>query len=112
MNSALHSVTSTFVSNFVDKGGDREDALDPTTFFAFAELILELIGKIKECREGTPQDVRTPKFGQRLKLRKHLIEQMGRKDFRAKGDKVIEALYKTGEEVNDDDLAQLWKEAD
>lgn len=112
MSPSLQAAVGLCSEAYVAHGGDREEALDPTTIGAFAELILQLIKRIQECRNGAPQDVRQPKFGQRLQLRSHLIERMGRREFRAKGERVMNALLQTGRDVTDSDLMAVWREAE
>lgn len=112
MNPSLHSLTSVFVDKYASNEDEKQEALDPTTFFAFAELILELIAKIKECRgtdvTSVKQIANKPKLGQRLVLRSHLIEAMGRKEFRKSGEKVQEALFAAADDADNADIVQVW----
>lgn len=116
MTNGLDNITKLFVDNYATHSGDREEALDPTTFLSFAELILELIKKIQECRGNpSPADVKKmasrPKLGQKIALRRHLIQAMGRKEFNKRGDAVEEALIQSALEAEEHDIVEVWNEA-
>jgi hypothetical protein len=112
MDKALENLTGKFVDHYASSDSEKQEALDPTTFFAFAELILELIKKIQECRGTSSASVKniaaSPKFGQRLALRRHLKDAMGRQEFRHRGDRVEEALISAALDADDGDIEDVW----
>lgn len=112
--SAVERLAGKAVDNLKGLDGGREAAFDPAVFLGFAEIILQLIAKIQECR-GTPAEgikvINNPTLLQRaavgLQVRKFLGDG---KTFRKHGQAMKDALLKTGAETTVEDLTEAWEE--
>lgn len=87
-------------------------AFDPATFMAFAELIMALIDKIRECKaaKDVPATAKSPTLFQRVVLKNTVRNQLGRQAFRQHGDDVIDGLLKIGGEATEKEIQELYNE--
>jgi hypothetical protein len=111
--SQLTSVASRVAQNYSKVSGDKEAALDPATISGFIGLIQEVITLFKNCKQTPAQAVKSmknPSLGQRVSLRRTVRQELGRKDFRAEGDKVVDALLNTGSTLLESEVDALYKE--
>lgn len=94
--------------------GTVESAIDPATIITMAQLVLDLMQKIKECRQNKSQAVQTiksPGLFHKIQLRRHLKEILGR-DFRNNGDKIVQSVLETGKSLSNSDIEDLYDEVD
>lgn len=93
--------------------GNKEAAIDPATIVTFAELILDVIAKIKECRGNTNDGlslVNDPGLFHRMSLRRVVKSSLSPRDFRSQGDNIISALLDTGNDLELADIEDLYRE--
>lgn len=101
--------------DYAKVSGQKEAALDPATIAGFASLVLEIFSMFKSCKASPAQAVKaskSPNLPQRVALRRTVRSELGRKDFRAEGDKVIEALLNSGNNLTEKDVEALYNEVD
>ena len=85
---------------------------DPTTIFVFAELIAQFIEAFQNCKTAKEahEDMKSPGLFQRLATRRMVRDSMNRRDFRDKGEDVIQGLYELGSEITVAEVEKLYKE--
>lgn len=113
--SKTDAVANLVAQNYSKLSGDKEAALDPATIYGFVGLIQEVISLFKNCKATPAQAVKSmksPALGQRLSLRRLVRQELGRKDFRAEGDKVVDALLASGGNLTEGDVQALYNEVD
>ena len=88
------------------------EAFDPATFMAFAELIMELIDKLRECKaaKDVPAAAKAPSLWQRVTLNNTVRRQLGRQAFRKHGDAIVDGLLKLGSEATEKEIQELYNE--
>lgn len=86
--------------------------LDPTTIFVFVDLISQFIAAFQNCKspKEAHSDMKSPGLFQRLATRRMVRDTMSAKDFRAKGDEIIQGIYDLGQEVTLSEVEELYKE--
>ena len=94
--------------------GDSQAVLDPATILTFAQIILDLFTKIKECKQNksqATQTIKSPGLFHRLQLRMHLRNILGR-DFKNSGENMVQSVLEVGKQLTPDDVSALYDEAD
>lgn len=106
--SALNKVAEKAAKNY----GKDNAALDPATIGLFMELIKQFIAMFQGCKTAPAahQDMKQPRFIERVRARMLVRENMGGKDFRQNGDKVLDALFETGRDLSANEVEELYKE--
>ncbi len=86
--------------------------LDPTTIFVFVDLISQFIAAFQNCKspKEAHEDMKNPRLFQRLATRRMVRDSMSAKDFRTKGDEIIQGIYEVGQEVTLNEVEELYKE--
>lgn len=110
---ASERIAKNIAIEYAGISGDREAAIDPATVLVFIQLVMEIVNRIKECKK-TPKDgaemMQSPGLFQKMMLRKIVKDDMGRQDFRAKGENVIAAILKHGRNINEQEVLELYQE--
>lgn len=99
---------------FGELDGNSESALDPATILMFAQLALELVKMIRECRAKANDGLevaQNPGLFAKIALRRHVKSEIGNKAFRDHGEKIMTSLLKTGAVLSLADMEDLYKEA-
>lgn len=106
--SVLNKVSEKAAKNY----GKDNAALDPATIGLFMELIKQFIALFQGCKtaQAAHQDMKQPRLIERVRARMLVRENMGGKDFRQNGDKVLEALFETGKDLSANEVEELYKE--
>lgn len=94
-------------------GVGSQAALDPATIMTFAELIMQLMAKFKECKASptsATQQMKNPGFFHKITLRRTVRDELGSQAFRQHGEDIVEALLDTGNKVTAEDVNSLYKE--
>lgn len=111
--SKINEVAQLATKYFVQQEG-VEAAFDPATFMAFAEIIMELILKIQECRESADDAVEVvnkPGIFEKIVVRKTVQNSLGsRREFRHSGRQMVQALLSTGRDISKQDMFELYNE--
>jgi hypothetical protein len=112
--SALDRVASKTVENFKSVGGDVQAALDPSMIPVFANIIMEIIKMIQNCKkdaDDAQKIISNPGFLQKALARRAVKNELDdRKAFRSHGKEMVSALLKTGAESTYDDIVELYDE--
>ena len=100
-------------AKYSNRSGEVEAALDPATILGFVDLILTFVELFKGCGK-TPTDAvitsKNPGLFHRLKVRSVVRDNMTRKEWRADGQHIVEAILSTGKEASTADWEALYQE--
>lgn len=98
-----------------EASGNAEAAVDPATIMVFAQIIMDLIAKIRECKKSQTQALSTinsPSRMEKIAAKLTVRKQLGRKEWRDNGDAMLESVINTGAVVTPEQLDSLYDEAD
>lgn len=115
MNSVSQEVFQKVALDYNAKSGNKEAVVDPATIALFAQLILDLVAKIRECRKSNAevgQTIRNPGLFQKMSLKRHLRDSMGTSDFRKHGDNMMASILDTGKGLSDGEIDSLITDSD
>jgi hypothetical protein len=93
--------------------GNKEAAFDPSIILVFADLILEFAELFKSCNKTPLQAAnaaRNPNLWERFLLRRYVRQNMTRREFRDKGNEIVEALLSGGKDASEADFKELYDE--
>lgn len=112
--SASNKVASEIAKRYANESGDSQAALDPATILGFVNLVKDLITMFKDCKK-TPSEaytnIRSPNLGHRIVLRRIVKQELGRADFKANGEKVIQAFFESKDSITQNDVENLYSES-
>lgn len=97
--------------HYTSGSGDTQAALDPAFILLILDVIQQVVGLWRDCKKSHGDAVhqaRNPSVWQKLALRRVVKEELGRAEFRARGDALVEAMLKVGKEITIDDLNKVW----
>lgn len=98
-----------------DRVTPNEDGSKEFDVLAIATLLLGLVKFIKDCREKPQMAAKLandPPLYYRRQVKRYLKDQLGREQFRRKGDELFEGILALGPDVTAEDIKQLIKESE
>lgn len=102
-----------FSTEVAENYAGKNAAFDPATIMVIMEIITNIIQMFKDCKktpEAAVEEAKAPSRWQRILLNSAVRRQIGRKEFRHDGDKIVSALLKSGGKVTVEDMADMYSE--
>lgn len=111
----LDEVANKVANNMPRKNG--EAALDPAMIPVIIDIVSNLITLFKSCNKAPGEAMKTaksPSRWERIALNNEIRKQtgMGFFRFRREGSDLVEAVLKTGKDMNEPDMKDLYDEVD
>jgi len=107
---SIESIHEKAVSNL---GKQSTKAFDPAMFSVILELILQLLAAFQDCRKSGQQAyemAKNPTWLQRRLLMRKVRRELGRREWKASGKEVVNALLETGKQVTPQELQEAMDE--
>lgn len=104
----LKDITEKTLNNF---GGHR--ALDPAWFTIIFEILEKVFGQFMDCDLPIPEALEIsnrPNRRQKRILRRNIRRELGRKDYRKYGTDMYNALLKSGRNLTEDEVTEIYEE--
>ena len=108
--SAIQAVQDATVSNFATQKAGAQ--FDPTIILVIAEMVLSLLEALKSCRDpqGATEIANDPTWLQRRYVSLRVRREIGRNAFRSDGEEIVEAILKTGKDLDQNLMEQVYAE--
>lgn len=108
----INTLAQDTAKQYAKLSGNAEAALDPATIMAFAELIIQIIAKIKECKQAQEgaAAIQNPNLFQKLLLRRWVKQDISPNEFRKHGEHIVQALIATGYELSTEQVQGLYEQ--
>ena len=92
---------------------DTKKQFDPFTILMLISLIVSVIGVIQRCVEAKKVSGKAKKRGviDNMILRRIVKKQVGKEQWKAEGDKIMEALYTVGAESTTEEVEEAYQDA-
>lgn len=92
---------------------DDKKQFDPFTIIMLIGLIVNIISMIQKCVEANkvPTKAKRKSVVDNLILRRAVKKHVGKTQWKAEGNKIMEALYKVGAESTVEEVEEAYKDA-
>lgn len=95
-----------------DLGGRTQRAFDPTMILTIGQIVIELIQNCKAKKAAQFKEASSnPSFLEKIAVRRHLVDSLGRQDFRAYGQELMDSLQGQALKMSEVEWDALVKEA-
>lgn len=93
--------------------GDDKKQFDPFTIAMLIGLIVNIISVIQKCVEANKVSSKATKKGMidNMVLRRIVKKHVGKEQWKAEGNKIMESLYKVGSESTTEEITEAYQDA-
>lgn len=103
-------ICENYIAEIDDKDGYKFDIM---TIMMVASLMTEIVRMYRDCKKPAPDVVtslKSPSIGEKFLLRRTLIENMGRSEFRRSGQAMASAILSSTNNLTAQDVQDLYDE--
>lgn len=106
------NITRDYITN-VSKNGVEGYSFGPAEIIMIVEVITQVIKMWKDCKTppaDAAKSAQSPSIFEKLVLRRTCVKNLGVREFRRTGDKVMESILKEASKLSEKDMAEMYDE--